>query len=182
MGKCRRLFIMLIFLGSYVIALQTPPIEKVCYGQSAGVAIKSAQETGGKTVNTRKEKNPVDPYAKEIKKNGDIVVISKSFADLARKNNSIILSKVAIQQRLDDAGKIAGYELVSIDRGSVVEKTGLRPHDLVTGVNGVLARDFNESRESLEECNRFDITILRKGKTKNIIIEIQPFQSQTTVN
>ena len=75
---------------------------------------------------------------------------------------------------MDNAGKVAGYELVSIDRGSVVEKTGLMSHDLVTSVNGVLARDFNASRESLEACNRFDITILRKGKVKNLIIEIQP--------
>ena len=170
----KKLFIMLIFLGSYVIASQALVMEKVCYGQNTGGAIQSAKETGGKTAGNRKSKKPIDPYAKEIRKSGDIVVISKSFADLARENNSIILSKVAIQQRLDDAGKIAGYELVSIDRGSVVEKTGLRSHDLVTSVNGVPARDLNASRKSLEPCNRFDITILRNGKAKNIIIEIQP--------
>lgn len=174
MGIYNRLFITLVFLGSYVIASQALMIEKVCYGQNTGVAIQSAKETGGKTASTRKGKKPVDPYAKEIRKSGDIVVLSKLFADLVRENNSIILSKVAIQQRLDNAGKVAGYELVSIDRGSVVEKTGLRSHDLVTSVNGVLARDFNASRESLEACNRFDITILRKGKVKNLIIEIQP--------
>ncbi len=174
MGIYRRLFILLVFLGSYVIASQVFLMEKVCYGQDTGAAIQAAKETGGKAAVTRKGKKPIDPYAKEIRKSGDIVVVSRSFADLVKENNSIILSKVAIQQRLDNTGKIAGYELVSIDRGSVVEKTGLRPHDLVTSINGVLAKDFNASRESLEPCNRFDITILRKGKVKNLIIEIQP--------
>ncbi|MBA4417789.1 MAG: hypothetical protein C0392_07755 [Syntrophus sp. (in: bacteria)] len=176
MNIYKKLFIMLIFLGSYGIALHMPLIEKACYGQNTGGTIQSTKKTDTKSASTRKNKNPVDPYAKEIKKSGDIVVVSRSFTELVRKNNSIIFSKVAVQQRLDDTGKIAGYELVSIDRGSAAEKTGLRSHDLITGVNGVPARDFNANRESLEACNRFDITLLRKGKEKNIIIEIQPSQ------
>jgi len=169
----RRLFIVLIFLVSCVVIPQSPLIVKVCYGQNTAGTIQAAKDSNSKTANTGKSKKPIDPYSKEIRKSGDIVVISKSLADLIRKNNSIVFSKVAIQQRLDDSGKIAGYELVSIDRGSFVEKTGLRSNDLVTSVNGVLARDFNTSRESLEPCNRFDITVLRKGKTKKLIIEIQ---------
>ena len=90
-----------------------------------------------------------------------------------RANSTILLSKVAIKARLDENGSLRGYEAVQIDAGSVVERMGFRPHDLIVGVNAIPARDLEASRESLESADRFDVIVKRKGKTIHLRFEIQ---------
>jgi S1-C subfamily serine protease len=101
------------------------------------------------------------------------VIISKEFARRVREKNTILLSKVAIKARLDENGSLRGYEAVQIDKGSVVERMGFRPHDLVIGVNAIPARDLEASQESLESADRFDLTVVRKGKTIHLRFEIR---------
>jgi len=90
-----------------------------------------------------------------------------------RKKNSIVLSKVAIKGRLDKDGRLWGYEAVQIDRGSVVEQMGFKPHDLLTSINAIPVRDLEANRGSLESTDRFDLTIIRKGKTRKLRFEIR---------
>jgi predicted metalloprotease with PDZ domain len=90
-----------------------------------------------------------------------------------KRDNRIVLSKVAVKGRLNREGELQAWELVQVDRGSVVEKMGFRPADLVTTVNGIRARDFNDERQSLESSDRFKVTIVRKGKARNLIVEIR---------
>jgi len=108
-----------------------------------------------------------------VVKKGNLVLISKEFANEVRQNNAILLSKVAIKARLDKNGSLRGYEAVQIDKESVVEGMGFRPHDLVISVNGIPARDLEASRESLESVDRFDVTLLRKGKTIRLRFQIR---------
>ena len=58
-----------------------------------------------------------------VTKKGGLIVISKEFAQEVRENSTILLSKVAIKARLDEGGRLRGYEAVQIDAGSVVERT-----------------------------------------------------------
>ena len=110
-----------------------------------------------------------DPYAREVAKRGDLVIISRKLADAVKKDNGIVLSKVAVKVRLDGKGELRAYELVQVDKGSVVEKMGFRPGDLITAVNNIRARDFDDKRQSLESSDRFNVTFLRKGKTGRLI-------------
>jgi len=108
-----------------------------------------------------------------VVKKGGLVVISKEFAREVREKNTILLSKVAIKARLDEKGSLRGYEAVQIDKGSVVERMGFRPHDLLIGVNAIPARDLEASQESLESADRFDVAVKRKGKTIHLRFEIR---------
>ena len=108
-----------------------------------------------------------------VVKKGNFVVISKEFASEVRENNAILLSKVAIKARLDKNGSLRGYEAVQIDKQSVVEGMGFKPHDLIISINAIPARDLEASRESLESVDRFDVTLLRKGKTIKLRFEIR---------
>ena len=116
--------------------------------------------------------DPEQPAIVVVRKGG-LVVISKEFAREVREKNTILLSKVAIKARLDENGSLRGYEAVQIDKGSVVERMGFRPHDLVIGVNAIPARDLEASQESLESADRFDVAVKRKGKTMHLRFEIR---------
>jgi S1-C subfamily serine protease len=114
-----------------------------------------------------------DPCAEGVSRQGSLAVVTRQCADEARRDNTIVLSKVAIKARLDKKGRLRGYEAVEIDKGSAVERMGFMPHDLLTSVNGIPARDLNTRRRSLESADRFDITILRKGRAQKIRLEIR---------
>jgi len=142
-------------------------------------ADQAAVGTGVATSGTA-SKEPAPPsrtaperHAAGVVRKGNLVVISKEFANEVRENNTILLSKVAIKARLNKNGGLRGYEAVQIDKESVVEGMGFKPHDLVISVNAIPARDIEASRESLESADRFEVTLLRKGKTIRLRFEIR---------
>ena len=155
--------VILLFPGYAGIAKADQPVA------GAGVAT-SGTAAGGAAPSGRAA--PQQRPAGVVKK-GNLVVISKEFAGEVRENNAILLSKVAIKARLDKNGSLRGYEAVQIDKQSVVEGMGFKPHDLVVSVNGIPARDLESSRESLESADRFDITLLRKGKTIKLRFQVR---------
>jgi S1-C subfamily serine protease len=132
---------------------------------SRGASMEPAPATSGRTAPERRVTG--------VARKGRLVVISKEFAQEVREDNAILLSKVAIKARLDKNGSLRGYEAVQIDAGSVVERMGFRPHDVVIGVNAISVRDLEASRESLESADRFDIIVIRKGKTIKLRFEIR---------
>lgn len=97
-----------------------------------------------------------------------------------RKDNEIVLSSVAIKTRVDKNGNLAGYELFEIDKGSIPEKVGFRSGDRVIAVNGIPARNLEKSQAALQAAGRFEITIIRKGKTRKIFVEIRETGKQAT--
>jgi hypothetical protein len=115
----------------------------------------------------------VDPYAREVTRRGNFVLVSKKLADAARRDNLIVLSNVAIRGRLDRRGELQAYELVQIDKGSVVEKMGFRPGDLLTSVNAIPARRFYAERQTIEGAKSLHVIIKRKGKTMKMTVEIK---------
>jgi S1-C subfamily serine protease len=114
-----------------------------------------------------------DRYAREITRRSGVVVVSKALAEDVKRDVDIVLSAVTIKAHVGRDGRIAAYEVVQIDRGSIPEKLGFRPNDLISEVNGVPARDFIASRRSLGSARRFRVTIFRKGKPRTLVVEIR---------
>jgi S1-C subfamily serine protease len=129
--------------------------------------------TESATASDRPDRTVSQGQAKDIVRRGDLVTVSKQFVDQVKKDNGIVLSKVAIKVRVDADGKLTGYQLVQIDRGSALEKMGFKPMDILTGVNGIPARELESHRPSLETANRFVLTVLRGGKEKKVRVEIR---------
>jgi hypothetical protein len=115
----------------------------------------------------------LEKQQKEIIVQGNNVAISRQFADEARKSNDIILSTVAIKARVDKAGVLTGYQLVQIDKGSPVERMGLKAGDVVTTINDVPAKEFETKRQTLDAASKFDVTIIRKSKQLRMKFEIR---------
>jgi S1-C subfamily serine protease len=110
---------------------------------------------------------------KDVTRKGNLIIVSKRFADAVKKDNTIVLSTVAVKSRLNQSGQLQGYQLFQIDRSSPVEQMGFRAKDVMTGVNGIPARELEANRQSLEKTQRFDVTFLRNSKEKKIRIEIR---------
>jgi hypothetical protein len=109
----------------------------------------------------------------EIQKKGDVIVVSKKFADKVKRNNDIILNQIAIKSRFDKEGRLNGIQLVQIDRGGAVAKAGFMTLDTIVAINGLLPNEWESRRTSIEQSTKFDITILRKGKQRILKIEIR---------
>ncbi len=138
--------------------------------------VPAAPETQSRTQQAGAESAPlpgVDPYAREVTRRGNLILVSKKLADAAKRDNLIVLSKVAIKGRLDRRGELQAYELVQVDKGSVVEKMGFRPGDLLTSVNAIPARRFYAERQTLEGANSLHVIIKRKGKAMKMTVEIR---------
>jgi type II secretory pathway component PulC len=170
MSKSRMVLIVLVLFASCIL-LQGAVTANV-FAQGKEEAGQPAKESPKKAAVSAAQKS-VDPYAKEVTKKGKSVVVTKDFADLVRKNNAVVLSKVAVKQKVDESGKVTAYQLVQIDRGSSVDRMGFKAGDLVTAVNGVPARDLVGNQKTLEQEKRFDVELIRKGKPMKITVEIE---------
>lgn len=116
---------------------------------------------------------PADKYSKEIVRNKNKVTVSRVFVDTVEKNNAIVLSNVAVRQRIDKNGKLEAWELVEIDRGSLVAKMGFRAGDRVTSVNGIPVRALETKRTELATSSRWELLVYRYGKPWRMVIEVR---------
>ena len=104
---------------------------------------------------------------------GNLILVSKKLADAAKRDNLIVLSKVAIKGRLDRRGELQAYESSRSTREASWEKMGFRPGDLLTSVNAIPARRFYAERQTLEGANSLHVIIKRKGKAMKMTVEIR---------
>ncbi|MBA4391625.1 MAG: hypothetical protein C0399_11925 [Syntrophus sp. (in: bacteria)] len=120
-------------------------------------------------------KQQVD-YSKDIKKEGNTVVVSKALADRIRADNNIVLSTIAVKASVDNSGQSNGFKVVSVDRGSIAEKMGLVTNDILQEVNGqnlTASNDGKNAQESLKNMSKFEVKILRGTQTKMLSYEIK---------
>jgi hypothetical protein len=116
---------------------------------------------------------PADKYSKEIVRSKNKVTVSRVFVDTVEKNDAIVLSSVAVRQRVDKHGRLEAWELVEIDRGSLVAKMGFRPGDRVTSVNGIPVRALETRRTELAMSSRWELLVYRHGKPRRVVIEVR---------
>ncbi len=108
--------------------------------------------------------------AKEIKREGPVVKISKSLAERLKADNASIMSSVAVKPTPD------GVKIVAVDRGSIAQSMGIAPNDTLQTVNGLKLgskEDMNAVYESLKNSSDFEITVLRGGKTETLRYQIR---------
>lgn len=126
----------------------------------------------------KKEQSPprTGDYGKEIKNEGKTTVISKSLAEKMKNDNTMILSSLAIKMSTDASGMSNGYKVVSVDRGSLAQKLGIMPDDLLQEVNGYNlknAEDMKKAHETLKNASSFEVKVLRRGKVETLRYEIR---------
>lgn len=114
-----------------------------------------------------------DPYAGEVVRLKNRVALSKGFVDAVRKNNAVVLSRIAVRQRLDRNGRVEAIELVQVDKDSAVAKMGFRPGDRIKGVNGIPVRELEAKQAEIESAKRWELAIIRQGKPRRIAIEVK---------
>jgi len=140
---------------------------------SPDVPAAGLKDTAKQVATSGGTKQKADSYARQITRRGKTIVVSRALADDVKKDNQIVLSTVAIKTRLDKNGDLAGYELVQVDKGSIPENVGFRPGDRIIAVNGIPARAFAANEGSLRSASRFEVTLLRKGRTRRMVLEIR---------
>ena len=171
MKKYNRYLIMFLFLASS--ALIQGAFAGNLLSQATALKGEPAAAKESRSASVAKEAKPVDPYAKAVTRRGSVVVVSKDYANLVRKDNALILSHVTVRQRVDSSGKVTSYEAVEVDKGSSLAKIGIHEGDQLVAVNGIPAKDLTANRQSLGEKNRFQMDLRRKGRPVRLIIEVR---------
>ena len=137
-----------------------------------GVVLKlfsSAQQLTKRRTPAPVAAKKIDP-AKEIKKVGSVVRISKSLAEQLKADNTAIMSSVAVKPTPD------GVKVVAVDKGSIAQMMGIAPNDTLQEVNGLRlgsTGDMNTIYESLKNSSDFEITVLRGGKIETLHYQIR---------
>jgi type II secretion system protein C len=113
---------------------------------------------------------------KDVRREGNTVLIPKSLADRIKTDNSIVMSAVAVKASIDGQGKSNGYQVVSVDRGSLAEKIGIKPNDVVQEVNGLKlgsSADMTNAYSKFKNDSKFEVRVLRNGQTETLRYEIR---------
>lgn len=114
--------------------------------------------------------------APQIKREGKTLVIPRTLAERIKKDNSSIMSSIAVKIATDAKGQAAGYKVVAIDQNSIVGKMGLKPDDTLQAVNGHSLKSGNDLKklyDDLKNASKFELKVLRQGKLETIFYEIR---------
>jgi type II secretory pathway component PulC len=115
-------------------------------------------------------------YSKDIRKEGNAVIMSKALADKIRADNSVVLSAVAVKASVDDKGQSNGFKIVAVDRESIAEKMGLVANDILQEVNGRKLKtsdDLKNAQDAFKNASRFEVKVLRKNQAKMLYYEVK---------
>ncbi len=94
--------------------------------------------------------------------------ISKAVADNARANLNSLLQTARMIPQIK-AGKTVGFKLVELEKGSLLEKIGLRVGDLVVEINQVKLNSPEKALQifqQVREANNITLSLMRNGKPK----------------
>lgn len=106
-----------------------------------------------------------------IKKSDTEFAISRKDLDGQLKDLPSILRDARVTPNLVPGGGIEGFRFVWIKPGSIYEKLGLRPGDIVRGANNEEINDPNKAQEALSALRNSDnliINIIRNGREEKI--------------
>ena len=115
-------------------------------------------------------------HSKEIKREGKTTVISKTLADKMKNENATIMSSLAIKLSADASGKPNGYKVASVENGSLAQKLGIMPDDVLQEVNGYQLKtteDTKKLQDALKNASKYDVKVLRQGKVETLRYEIR---------
>jgi type II secretion system protein C len=105
-----------------------------------------------------------------IRRQGSVTLISKALAEQLKSDNNMVMSSIAVKAAAD------GLRVVAVDRGSVAQRMGIAPDDILQEVNGhrlSSSEDMNKVYETLKNATSFDLKVLRRGRPETLRYEIQ---------
>jgi len=154
--------------------------ERVNLPPSASDAKDVKEAKGDKFAKVAKEEKPPSrqqpDYSKDIRKEGNAVVMSKALADKIRADNSVVLSAIAVKASLDDKGQSNGFKIVAVDKDSVADKMGLAANDILQEVNGrklKTADDLKNAQDAFKNTAKFEVKVLRNNQAKMLHYEVK---------
>jgi type II secretory pathway component PulC len=113
---------------------------------------------------------------RQIRTEGNTVIIPKALSDRIKTDNSLIMSSVAVRASVDDQGKANGYRVVSVDKGSVAERVGIMAGDVVQEINGLRlasSADLNSAYNKFRNESKFVVKVLRNGRTQDLAYDVR---------
>lgn len=114
--------------------------------------------------------------AKGIKKEGRNVVIPKELAERIKADNTIVSTSIAVKGNIDKDGKFNGYKIVSVDKGSIMDKIGIQPNDIIQEVNGYRLTSQEEAQRAYNELKNstsFEVKVMRKNRPTTLYYQIR---------
>jgi hypothetical protein len=103
-----------------------------------------------------------------------VYTVPRSLVDKELVNLNQLLSSATAVAKLDN-GKFAGFELTSIEPGSLFFSLGLQPNDVLTGANQIQFKslpDGLKAYQDLRRSNHIEIHISRQGKPQTLSFDI----------
>ena len=141
------------------------------------IPVVKSQEAGKPKVEKKGGAGPTSAeLAKEVHSEGRTIVVSKALVDKIRADTSVFMSAVAVKAALDGSGKADGFQIVSVDRGSLAEKMGIAPNDIVQEVNGFRIRNSEDAKKAqgtFNNSNKFEVKVLRGNQPRTLYYEIK---------
>lgn len=149
--------------------------------QSSGTSqpVTSSQQGSKSTLSAPSQPSPAQSsaeLAKGIKKEGRNVVIPKKLAEKIKADNSIVLTTIAVKGNIDKDGKFNGYKIVSVDKGSIIDKIGIQPNDIIQEVNGYKLTSQEEAQRAYNELKNstsFEVKVIRKNRPTTLYYQIR---------
>ncbi len=90
-------------------------------------------------------------------------------------NNPADLGRLANVQPVMEAGTLKGYRIEPRQNAALLTQAGLRPGDVVVGVNGIPLNDaarMGDVLKQLSSAGRLDVEVERAGRTERIAIDL----------
>jgi S1-C subfamily serine protease len=109
-------------------------------------------------------------YSKDIRKEGAVTLVSKSLVEKLKKDNSTIMSSIAVKAAAD------GLQVVAVDQGSIAQRMGIAANDVVQEVNGHrldASANMTKVYEALKNATKFEVKVMRRGKPETLRYEIR---------
>ncbi len=112
---------------------------------------------------------------RNIDKTPSIVSIKRENIDKYIKNMDKIWKDISITD-MKKNGKLSGFKVRYVRRGSFFQKLGLKRGDLIVEINGEKIVDYSLPMKKLKEIQTVDdltLTVIRRGEKKELMYEIQ---------
>jgi len=135
--------------------------------------IKNTMPTASRI--TPKNTTPKTQKSKTIVEQDGVKIISRNLLTSYTKNIDKIWKDISIAQNQKN-GKLNGFKINYVKKGSDFEKLGLKKGDVLMGVNAQPLNSLNAAMNFFKEINDIEnltLTVERNGKSEDIEYEIQ---------
>ena len=102
-------------------------------------------------------------------------VVDRDLLDRQLDNLPELLTQARVAPHRNPDGEQVGYRVVGIQAGSVFEDLGIRPEDVIVGINGASVRSNREAFaawRSFRSASAFQLDVLRDGREVTLDLSV----------